>query len=694
MSNPIGQQTLLEKISARSDIFLALGVVAIIGVLIIPIPTSLLDFALAFNITFSLVVLLTTLYVKKPLELSVFPGMLLIVTLLRLSLNVASTRLILGHAFAGDVINSFGNFVVQGNYVVGFIVFIILVIIQFVVITKGAGRISEVSARFTLDAMPGKQMAIDADLNAGIISDEEARNRRFEIAREADFYGAMDGASKFVRGDAIAGILITLINIIGGFIIGIAINDMSLQDSLKTYSLLSIGDGLVTQVPALLVSTASGIIVTRSNSTSNMGTDLNEQITRQPRAIFVAAGVIIIFGFLPGMPTTIFMTMGAVVGGIAYVAKGAIEKKEHEENQIQQTKEQEPVVEERTEDLLKVDVLGLEIGYGLIPLVDANQGGDLLERISVIRKQIASELGIIVPSIRIRDNVRLKPNEYQIKVKGIKVASFELMPDHLLAINPGFAEEKLDGFDTKDPAYGLSATWIIPNLKEMAEARNYTVVEPSAVLATHLTEAIKSSATEVLSRQDVQHLIDTLKEDSPALVDAVIPEPITLGVMHNVLQLLLNERIPIRDLATIIETISDYIGVTKDNDVLAEYVRMSLKRQITESLKDKDGKINVFTIDPQIEQQLGESVQSTKQGLMLVIDPALSELLLNRVGEQLEQLQNAGHQPIVICSPNIRLALRRLVEVAYPQLTVVSYNEIIPDVELVSLGMVRIQDDN
>ncbi len=668
--------------------------VAIIGVLIIPIPTSLLDFALAFNITFSLVVLLTTLYIKKPLELSVFPGMLLIVTLLRLSLNVASTRLILGHAFAGDVINSFGNFVVQGNYVVGFIVFIILVIIQFVVITKGAGRISEVSARFTLDAMPGKQMAIDADLNAGIISDEEARSRRSEIACEADFYGAMDGASKFVRGDAIAGILITLINIIGGFIIGIAINDMSLQDSLKTYSLLSIGDGLVTQVPALLVSTASGIIVTRSASTSNMGTDLSEQITRQPRAIFVAAGVIIIFGFLPGMPTTIFMTMGAVVGGIAYVTKGAMEKKEHEEKQIQQTKEQEPAVEERTEDLLKIDILGLEIGYGLIPLVDANQGGDLLERISVIRKQIASELGIIVPSIRIRDNVRLKPNEYQIKVKGIKVASFELMSDHLLAINPGFADEKLDGFDTKDPAYGLSATWIIPNLKEMAEARNYTVVEASAVLATHLTEVIKSSATEVLSRQDVQHLIDTLKEDSPALVDAVFPEPISLGVMHNVLQLLLNERIPIRDLATIIETISDYIGVTKDNDVLAEYVRMSLKRQITESLKDKDGKINVFTIDPQIEQQLGESVQSTKQGLMLVIDPALSELLLNRIGEQLEQLQNAGHQPIVICSPNIRLAFRRLVEAAYPQLTVVSYNEIIPDVELVSLGMVRIQDDN
>ena len=514
---------LIEIIRKRSDIVLALGVIGIIAVLVIPIPTALLDFALAFNIAFSLVVLLTTLYVTKPLELSVFPGMLLIVTLMRLSLNVASTRLILGQAYAGEVINSFGNFVVQGDYVVGFIVFTILVIIQFVVITKGAGRISEVAARFTLDAMPGKQMAIDADLNAGIISDQDARDRRKAISQEADFYGAMDGASKFVRGDAIAGILITLINIIGGFIIGIAMKDMSLAESMRTYSLLSIGDGLVTQIPALLVSTASGIIVTRAAATTNMGSDLATQFTKQPRAILVTAIVLILFGMMPGMPTATFVILGLMAGGVGFAARAAIKNKAIE---VEQLKEQESassqVTEERTEDLLKVDILGLEIGYGLIPLVDANQGGDLLSRIGMIRKQLATELGIIVPPVRIRDNVQLSPNQYSLKVKGIKTAGFELMPDHLLAINPGYVEDKLDGFETTDPAFGLKATWIIPGLKETAELKGFTIVEPSAVIATHLTEIVRSSAPEILSRQDVQHLIETLKEDYPALVDGVI----------------------------------------------------------------------------------------------------------------------------------------------------------------------------
>ncbi len=695
MAPVVGQQTLLEKITTRSDILLALGVVAIIGVLIIPIPTGLLDFALAFNITFSLVILLTTLYVTHPLDLSVFPGMLLIVTLLRLSLNVASTRLILGQAYAGDVINSFGNFVVQGNYVVGFIVFIILVIIQFVVITKGAGRISEVAARFTLDAMPGKQMAIDADLNAGIITDAEAKERREKISQEADFYGAMDGASKFVRGDAIAGILITLINIIGGFVIGAAINDMTLPEALRTYSLLSIGDGLVTQVPALLVSTASGIIVTRAASNSAMGTDLTKQLTQQPRAILVAAAVIFIFGLLPGMPTAIFVTFSVIVGGIGYASISLKQRNEEREKQsAQQDSEEQQAPPERTEDLLKVDSLELEIGYGLIPLVDANQGGDLLERISVIRKQLAGELGIIVPPIRIRDNVRLNPNQYQIKIKGVRIDGFELMVDHVLAINPGYIDEKLDGFETKDPAYGLNATWVIPNLREIVEAKNFTVVEPSAVMATHMTEVIRKSAPEILSRQDVQNLIDTLKEDYPALVESTIPEPVTLGTLHKVLQALLGERIPVRDLATIVETISDYIGATKETDVLAEYVRMALKRQITEIHKDKDGRINVFTIDPNIEQQMAESVQNTKQGLMLVLDPSMSETVIEQIGKQIEAIEMSGHAPVCICSPNIRLALRRLVEASHPSLTVVSYNEILPSAELVSLGMVRLQDDN
>ncbi|MDH3891266.1 MAG: flagellar biosynthesis protein FlhA [candidate division Zixibacteria bacterium] len=696
MATQAPKRTLLEAIASRSDVILALAVVGIIAVLIIPIPTGLLDFALAFNITFSLVVLLTTLYITRPLDLSVFPSMLLIVTLMRLSLNVASTRLILGHAYAGEVINSFGDFVVQGNYVVGFIVFVILVIIQFVVITKGATRISEVAARFTLDAMPGKQMAIDADLNAGIINDEDARTRREDIAREADFYGAMDGASKFVRGDAVAGILITLINIIGGFVIGIALNDMSLSEALRTYSLLSIGDGLVTQIPALLVSTASGIIVTRAAARDHMGKDLGTQLTRQPRAILVASVVLFGFGLLPGMPTTTFIILALLIGGIGFVTREMKQRQRVQAKQQEAKKEaqQTQVAEERTEDLLKVDALGLEIGYGLIGLVDAKQGGDLLNRIGVIRKQLAGELGIVVPPIRIRDNVQLRPNEYRIKVKGITVATFELMVDHLLAINPGFVEEKLEGFETRDPAFDLEACWIIPNLKEIAEAKGYTVVEPSAVMATHMTEVVRNATAEILSRQDVQHLVDTLKEDFPALVDSTIPELVSLGTLQKVLKALLKERVPVRDLATILETISDYITATKEPDVLAEYVRMALRRQITELYKDKDGKINVFTIDPAVEQQLGESVQNTKQGLMLVLDPAMAEKLLERIGEEMKRPLLAGFTPVCLSSPNIRLALRRLVEARHPQLAVVSYNEVMPEVELISTGMVRLEDDN
>jgi flagellar biosynthesis protein FlhA len=695
MAGGAAQESLLGKLAGRSDVFLALAVVGIITVLVIPLPPAILDFALAFNITFSLVVLLSTLYVTRPLDLAVFPGMLLIVTLLRLSLNVASTRLILGQAYAGEVINSFGNFVVQGNYVVGFIVFVILVIIQFIVITKGASRISEVAARFTLDAMPGKQMAIDADLNAGIINDSQARHRREEIASEADFYGAMDGASKFVRGDAIAGILITLINIIGGFVIGIAMNDMSLSEALRTYSLLSIGDGLVTQIPALLVSTASGIIVTRAASEDNLGNDLTRQLGRQPRAIMITGIVLTVFGLVPGMPTLAFMLIGAAVAGVGYLAKQSMQKREVEaERDMARKQKEESTPQERAEDLLKIDTIGLEIGYGLIPMVDTNQGGDLLERISAIRKQLASELGIVVPPVRIRDNVKLSPNEYQIKIKGIRVASYELMLDHQLAINPGFVEDKLDGFETKDPAYDLNAVWILPNIKDVAEAQGYTVVEPSAVMATHMTEVVRTAASEILTRQDVQHLLETLKEDYPVLVDSVIPETVTLGLLQKVLQSLLSERIPIRDLATILETMSDYAPATKDADVLAEYVRMSLRRQITELYKDDSGKINVFTIDPAVEQKLGESVQSTKQGLMLLMDPAMTELLIMAIGEQMEPLQSAGLTPVVLCSPNIRLALRRVVESSYPGLAVVSYNEIMPNVEIISTGVVRLQNDN
>jgi flagellar biosynthesis protein FlhA len=685
--------SILINLLKRSDIILAVFVIGIIGVLIIPVPAGFLDFALAFNITFSLVILLTTLYITRPLELSVFPGMLLIVTLMRLALNVASTRLILSNGYAGEVINSFGNFVVRGNYVVGFIIFIILVIIQFVVITKGAGRISEVAARFTLDAMPGKQMAIDADLNAGIINDEEAKRRRETISREADFYGAMDGASKFVRGDAVAGILITMINVVGGFIIGILMQGKSIDEALRTYTLLSVGDGLVTQIPALIVSTAAGIIVTRAASTSNMGADLTNQLMKQPRAIMVSAGMLILFGIVPGMPTIPFLLLGGAVGTLGYLTNESMKKKKVEDDQKLLDKDK-TTTPERTEDLLKVDSLEVEIGYGLIPLVDANQGGDLLDRVSVIRRQLAQELGVIVPPIRIRDNVQLQPNQYRIKIKGLNVASYELMIDHVMAINPGFVGDELDGFKTNEPAFNLSAIWIIPNLKEIAESRGYTTVVPSAVLATHLTELIKTYASELLTRQNVAHLVETLKEDNPALVNDIIPAVVPLSAIQKVLQSLLLERIPIRDLATIVETISDYYSATKETDVLAEYVRMSLKRQITNIYKDKDNRIHVFTIDPAIEQMLADAVQNTKQGLMLVINPADSERLIRAVGRQVENITTAGHTPICLCSPNIRLAVKRLTEAAQPSLVMLSYNEISNNVEVISTGTVRLGDDN
>lgn len=688
-------RSMLRLISQRSDIVLALGVVAILAVLIIPIPTPLLDFALAFNITFSLIVLLTTLYVRKPLDLSVFPSMLLILTLLRLALNVASTRMILGQGYAGEVINSFGNFVVQGNYVVGMIVFVILVIIQFVVITKGAGRISEVAARFTLDAMPGKQMAIDADLNAGLINETEARRRREEISQEADFYGAMDGASKFVRGDAIAGILIVIINVFGGFIIGMAMNDMPMMEALKTYTLLSIGDGLVTQIPALLISTASGIIVTRAASSANMGSDMAHQLTRQPRAIMIAGGMLLVFGLLPGMPTLTFMLIGGAVSGIGFLTKDARAKRLIEQERVEKQKDTgKRPAEPRTEDLLKIDQLSLEIGYGLLPLVDINQGGDLLNRITQIRKSIASELGIVMPPVRIRDNVRLKPNEYQIKVKGIRVGGSELMLDHIMAINPGFLNDRLDGFETHEPAFKLNATWILPKLRDIAEAKGFTVVEPSAVVATHMTELVRVYSPELVSRQDVQKLVDTLKEDYPALVDSIIPDTVPLGVLQKVLHALLRERIGIRDLATVVETIADYIGATKEPDVLSEYVRMSLKRQITDMYKDASGKIHVFTVDPGVEQTLAESIQNTKQGLVLALDPQISDKLLVSIGTQIKKMHTRQETPICICSPNIRLVLKRLVEPTYPGLIVISYNEILPDTELISSGMVGIHDDH
>lgn len=687
------RKSILNAITDHSDVAMAVLVVAVMAVLVLPLPPGLLDFALAFNIAFSIVILIATLYITSPLDLSVFPGMLLIVTLIRLSLNVASTRLILGEGYAGEVINSFGNFVVKGNYIVGFIVFLILVIIQFVVITKGATRISEVAARFTLDAMPGKQMAIDADLNAGLISDNEARGRRTVIAREADFYGAMDGASKFVRGDAIAGILITAINIIGGFVIGIVMQDLSVTESLHTYTLLSVGDGLVTQIPALIVSSSAGIVVTRSAAENNLGKDLVRQLSFQPKAIMIASGVILVFGIVPGMPTLPFVGLGSVLGVLAVLVERD-RKSVAQREQREETEKAKQPREERTEDLLKVDTLEIEIGYGLIPMVDANQGGDLLDRITVIRKQTALDTGIIVPAIRIRDNVQLQPNEYVIKIKGLVATRGELMPDHLMAINPGYIDDEIEGFETVEPAFNLRAHWIIPGLKETAEAKGYTVVESTAVLATHLTEVIRGNAAEIISRQDVQHLLDNLKQDQPALVDGVIPDLVSLPAAHKIIQLLLEERVPVRDLGTIMETISDYAESTKDPEVLAEYCRIALRRRISDMLKDNDGKIHCFTLSPTVEQFLSNSVQSTKQGIILVLQPEVSEKLVKLTLEQADNLSTGGYHPICLTSPNVRLAFRRLMESSMPHLAVVSYNEIHRDVEVISTGMVELNNDN
>ncbi len=686
----------MKSFSSYSDVILAIAVVGIIGVLIIPVPTGFLDLLLAANISLSLVILLSTLYLKRPLEFSVFPGLLLVVTLFRLSLNVASTRLILGEGYAGAVIESFGNFVVKGNYVVGFIIFIILVVIQFVVITKGAGRISEVAARFTLDAMPGKQMAIDADLNAGLINDDDARRRRLEITKEADFYGAMDGASKFVRGDAVAGILITLVNVIGGFIIGMAQEGLTITEALRQYTLLSVGDGLVTQIPALIVATASGILVTRAAGDSNLGSEMTKQMTLQPKALAVASGIVFMLGIVPGMPFLPFTIFSIVVGAAAYLTAQAVKEKEvaAATGEVRIEPEEHKTPTQQAEESLHLDTLELEIGYGLIPLVDVQQGGDLLERISTIRRQLAQELGVIVPPIRIRDNVQLKPNLYEVKLKGNSIARYELMVDHLLAINPGYLDDDIDGFAANEPAFGMSAKWIIQNYKELAEMKGYTVVEPAAVMATHITELIKSHAAEIFTRQDVKNLVDRVKKDFPAAVEDVVGDVVPISTLQKVLQNLLSERISIRDMVTILESLAEYSQQTKDADVLTEYVRMALRRTITQSYSTSDGTMNVFTLEPRTEKFLSDNVQATKQGLMLVIQPANGEILTQRIAKAAERMSREGHTPLLLVSPNVRMALHRYLQGAIPNLVVVSYSEILPQVEVFSKEAVSIYDAN
>ncbi len=687
----IAEQLRLKELTRNSDVLIALSVVGILILMIIPLPRFLLDILLSFDITLAVVILLVAMYVLKPLDFSIFPSLLLVATLFRLSLNIASTRLILLHGSegadaAGKVIKAFGAFVVGGNYVVGMIIFFILVVINFVVITKGAGRVSEVAARFTLDAMPGKQMSIDADLNAGLIDDNEARRRRKEIEREADFYGAMDGASKFVRGDAIAGIVITLINILGGLVIGVAQQGMPLVKAAQTYTLLTVGDGLVSQIPALIISTAAGMVVTRAAAESNMGREMVNQVLFQPRAIAIAAGIILFFGLVPGLPGIPFFTLAAVMGGIAYAVHQSVKQAkiaEMPEEGAPQALPPEPV-----EALLPLDILGLEVGYGLIPIVDREQNGELLDRIRSIRNQFAVDMGIIVPPMHIRDNLQLKPGEYVILLKGNEVGRGELMLGHYLAMDPGTAKGELPGIPTREPAFGLPAFWIEEKDKDQAQFQGYTVVDHSTIIATHISEVVRRHAHELLGRQETQNLLDNLAQQYPKVVEELIPNLLSLGEVQKVLQNLLRERVSIRDLRSILETLADYAPMTKNVVLLTEYVRQALSRSITHQVQQPDGTVNVMTLAPALEEKIAGSIKHTERESYMALDPKTSEEIITKLQKAMEVFAIKNLPPVILCSPVVRPHLRHLVERFIPDLVALSHNELSDASRVKSLGVV------
>ncbi|MGG4553147.1 MULTISPECIES: flagellar biosynthesis protein FlhA [Paenibacillus] len=673
------------------DLFILLGIIGIVLLMILPIPTWLLDILLIINISVALMILLVAMNTKEALQFSIFPAMLLITTLFRLALNVSTTKLILGQAKAGDVVATFGSWVSQGQPVVGFIVFLILVVVQFIVITKGSERVAEVAARFTLDAMPGKQMSIDADLNAGLINEQQARDRRRKIERESDFYGAMDGASKFVKGDAIASIIILLINLIGGFIIGMSIHGMPFGDALSTYSLLTIGDGLVSQIPALLISTAAGLIVTRASSEGNLAEDITGQLFSYPKLVYIVAGTIAMLGlFTPIGPITTLPFAGMLCFAAYRMQKNLDrrqieQEQEEEEQEIEEVRSPESVI-----NLLQVDPIEFEFGYGLIPLADTGQGGDLLDRIIMIRRQCALEMGLVVPVIRIRDNIQLKPNEYVIKIKGNIVGRGELLLNHYLAMSPGMDDESITGIETQEPAFGLPALWIDESTKDRAELSGYTVVDPPSVVATHLTEMIKKHAHELLGRQETKALVDNLRENYAVLVDELIPSVLTIGDVQKVLAKLLREKISIRDMVTIFETLADYGTYTKDPDVLTEYVRQALSRQITQQYTQQGETMRVITVGPSLEKKIAESVQQTDQGSYLALDPASTQTVYQKLTEQINRLIQSGQQPIVLTSPTIRMYLRQVIERTMQDVPVLSYSELEPNVEIQSVGVVNL----
>ncbi len=670
------------------DIIVALGVIAIVIIIIIPIPKVLLSILLSLNIAFSLLILLISMYSKDVLEISIFPSLLLIATLFRLSLNISTTRGILIDGDAGKVVETFGQFVIQDNIIVGFVIFVIIMIVQFVVITKGAERVAEVSARFTLDAMPGKQMAIDADLNSGLITEEEALKRRKDIQRYADFYGAMDGATKFVKGDAIAGIIITIINIVGGLVMGV-MNGMDFSEAIQKYTLLTVGDGLVSQIPALLISTATGLVVTRAASEANLGRDLIDQLLgNNPKLLYIIAGLLIFLGIFTPLPTGTYIVLGLLFAFLGYtMGEGVKEEVVEPTEEISEAEElRKP---ENVFELLKVDDIELEFGYGLIPLADVSQGGDLLDRIVMIRRQIAMELGLIVPIVRLRDNIQLNPNEYVIKIKGVQVARGEVLFNHYLALDPGTGEGEIEGIDTIEPAFGLPAKWITEKEREKAEIFGYTVVDPPSVIATHLTEVIKERAHELIGRQDVKLLIDNVKEEYPAVVEEVVPKLLTIGEVQKVLSNLLREQISIRDMVTILETLADYGNITKDTDLLTEYVRQRLSGYITNKYV-KNNQLKVITLDSEIEELIMNSINRTETGSYLSLEPNTAQRILNNTLKAAQKLTNIGEQPIILTAPIVRFYFKRLTEQITRDLIVLSYNEIEPSVEIQSVGMVSI----
>jgi flagellar biosynthesis protein FlhA len=690
----VDNSLVFSKITKNTDVVFALMVVSIIVMFIIPLPTMLLDMLLAANITFAMVIILVSIYTTEPLDLSVFPSLLLFATLFRLGLNISTTRLILGQGYAGEIIMSFGDFVVGGNYVVGLIIFLIIVVIQFVVITKGAERVAEVAARFTLDAMPGKQMSIDADLNAGVIDNVEAKREREKIRQEADFYGAMDGASKFVKGDAIAGIIITFINIVGGLVIGVLQQDMGIAQAAQTYILLTVGDGLVSQIPALLISTATGMVVTRAASDNNMGNEMTEQLLKQPKALFIASGVLLVIGFVPGLPTIPFLFLATFIAVLAYLIVRTAETDKLEEKKKPQTKEmseeqKQEMRQEELKQLIKVDKLEIEVGYNLISLVLPEQGGDFLDRVSNIRKQIAVELGIILPPIRIVDNLQLPPDLYKIKLHGVELTKYQLYPDKFLAMDPGNTFEEIPGIETKEPAFGTEALWIEESQKENAELANYTVVDPGSVMATHLTEVIREHSHELLGREEVKKLIDNFKEDNEAVIDELMPDLLKLGEIQKILQNLLWEKIPINNLLIILETLADHAPRTKEQSVLTEYVRQGLSRQISNQFTAEDNTLYAITIDPQKEEQLINSVEQSDQGRYLSLEPAQAQDIINKIVSQVKGLLEEGRDPILLTSPMIRRPLKEMVHRTFSDLIVLSFNELESDIDLQVQGVVN-----